>query len=303
MDRAEALIQQGNAEAAWRLVVGPAQGGNARAQFLAGMVESARGNSAASRAWWQKGAAAGSADASTALGYLALGGKGGEPRSSTAAARYFTEGAKGGSAQGMLNLSRLLMIGDGVPMNRTQAAEWRTRAAKLNEPTARALVRGGANQDGPAIIDVATWLGNFGRAAEGIALLRREAEAGSTAAMVVLGRAYYNGQAGGGRDYARARYWWEKAGNNAAALYDLGVLYMYGRGVKSDWGRAEVYFSRAAKLGHPDGNRMAAQMRDLHVAPGSIDLPKVDRSPECTSRGGDMIGQSCIVNGQTLFVQ
>jgi len=126
----------------------------------------------------------------------------------------------------MLNLARLHLIGDGIALDRARAAELRQQAATAGEPAGVALVKGGANQDGPAMVDVATWLGNFGRASEGAALLRREAEAGSVAAAVVLGTIYYNGQAGTRRNCGEAKSWWNRAAkaNSPAALNALGLL-------------------------------------------------------------------------------
>ena len=107
---------------------------------------------------------------------------------------------------------------------------------------------------------------------------------------------------GGARDHAEARQWWEKAGNNAGALYYLGVLYMYGRGVHSDWGRAETYFYAAARLGHPDGARMAATMRDIHVPPAENNGGN-DFAGFCSARGGYAIGVACMKNGDVVLVQ
>jgi TPR repeat protein len=283
-------------------VIGPAQSGNAHAQFIAGMVANNKGRTAEARQWWQKSMAQGYPESYTALGYLALGGRAGEARSSANAASLFGQGAERGSAQGMLNLSRLLMLGDGIPMDRARAAQWRTRAAAAKDPTAIGLVNGAANRDGPAMVDAAMWLGNFGRADDGVRLLANEARAGNVTAMVVLGKVYYNGQAGGGRNYELARQWWEKAGDNPAALYYLGVLYMYGRGVHTNWGRAEGYFSAAAKRGHPDGARMAATMRDIHVPPVMNDGQR-DFEQFCSSKGGTAIGVACYRGGETVLVK
>jgi len=302
VERGEGLLKAGDLAGAARVLSGPAQGGNPKAQFLLGMVEANLGRDQGARAWWTKASNGGNGDAATALGYFALGGRGGEPRSSSNAARLFSQGARGGSGQGMLNLSRLLMIGDGIGMDRARAGQLRQQAAGAGEPTATALVRAGANKDGPAIIDVATWLGNFGRAREGVSILEAEAKQGDVAAMIVLGKIHYNGQAGAGRNYELARAWWERAGRNPAALYALGILYMYGRGVHTDWGRAEVYFSGAAKLGHPDGARMAATMRSPRVPTAGLDQ-RPGFSADCGNRGGYENAGICIRNGDVIDVK
>jgi TPR repeat protein len=302
VDRGEQLLKDGDLQGAWNAVAGPAQNGSARAQFIAGMVQANSGNVAGARDWWQRSSAAGNGDAATALGYFALGGRG-ESRSSTRAAQLFERGARSGSAQGMLNLSRLLMIGDGIAQDRERAAKLRAQAAAAKEPTAIALVKGGGNQPGPAIVDVATWLGNFGRAADGVRILESEARSGNVLAMVVLGRVHYNGEAGGGRDYAAARQWWEKAGNHPVALYDLGILYMYGRGVQTNWGRAEVLFTQAAKAGHPDGERMARTMRDIHVPRVDPEASAERFQSSCYAQNGVPAGSACFRNGDAIMYQ
>jgi hypothetical protein len=86
VDRGESLLKQGNLHGAWAEVISPAQSGNARAQFIAGMVANNRGQTVEARQWWQKSMAQGYSESYTAMGYLAMGGRGGEVRSAANAA-------------------------------------------------------------------------------------------------------------------------------------------------------------------------------------------------------------------------
>ena len=76
---------------------------------------------------------------------------------------------------------------------------------------------------------------------------------------------------------------------------------MYGRGVHSNWGRAETYFSEAARRGHPNGQRMAATMRDLHLDPAVLDAQLRDNEMRCGVSGGIAIGTACAVRGEFIW--
>jgi len=77
--------------------------------------------------------------------------------------------------------------------------------------------------------------------------LSRKAEQGDAAAQYNLGMLYYEGH-GVMQDYATARQWWEEAAaqGNAWARYRLGVLYNKGRGVPQDDATAREWFGKSA---------------------------------------------------------
>ncbi len=56
------------------------------------------------------------------------------------------------------------------------------------------------------------------------------------------------------QDYAKAREWYEKAAakDNADAMFSLGVLYEYGRGVAQDYAKAREWYEEAAAKGNAD---------------------------------------------------
>ena len=80
--------------------------------------------------------------------------------------------------------------------------------------------------------------------------LRRQAEQGDAAAQYNLGMLYYEGH-GVTQDYATARHWWEQAAaqGNAWAQYRLGVLYQKGRGVPQDDAMAREWFEKSGAQG------------------------------------------------------
>jgi TPR repeat protein len=77
------------------------------------------------------------------------------------------------------------------------------------------------------------------------------AEQGDAAAQYNLGVLYENGR-GVPQDYTQARQWWEKAavqGDPNAQFY-LGTLYNFGRGGLQDYAAARQWWEKAAVQGH-----------------------------------------------------
>lgn len=76
----------------------------------------------------------------------------------------------------------------------------------------------------------------------------RAAEQGSAEDQFLVGLYYKNGECGLKQDSAQAIKWFKKAAaqGDAYALFDLGMCYADGVGVKRDWKRAKQYFTEAA---------------------------------------------------------
>jgi len=83
---------------------------------------------------------------------------------------------------------------------------------------------------------------------------------GNIEAMWNLGVIYEFGK-GVVQDYQQARQWYEKAAaaGYAAAMNRLGVLYAYGRGVTQDSRQARQWFEKAAAAGDTDAERRLQQ--------------------------------------------
>ncbi len=96
--------------------------------------------------------------------------------------------------------------------------------------------------------------------------LRPLAEQGDAAAQYNLGVMYYGGY-GVPQDYAEAVKWYRKAAEqgNAPAQYNLGVMYHTGQGVPQDYVQAHMWYNLVvASLPASGGAReMAAKNRDI----------------------------------------
>lgn len=83
--------------------------------------------------------------------------------------------------------------------------------------------------------------------------LEEQAAAGDGTAMTRLGVMYRDGDGKSVRmDYEQARRWFEKAASvgDAEALFQLGLLYYYGRGVKQDFAEAHRLYLKSAEAGN-----------------------------------------------------
>jgi len=87
--------------------------------------------------------------------------------------------------------------------------------------------------------------------AEAYWILEREALRGSVTAQVNLAVASLAGWGGGSSDPSTALYWLHAAAEKgyAPALFDLGILYAGGCGVRQDYGEAFRFFQAAATSG------------------------------------------------------
>jgi TPR repeat protein len=86
--------------------------------------------------------------------------------------------------------------------------------------------------------------------ATAIRLWRPLAEQGNAAAQFNLGLIYYKGQ-GVPQDYAAAAVWLRKAADQGvtAAQWSIGSMYMNGRGVRQDYAAAVSWYRKAADKG------------------------------------------------------
>ncbi len=120
---------------------------------------------------------------------------------------------------------------------------------------------------------------------------------GDANAEALLGRAYYEG-VGGTRNYATAQAWPNKAvaQNNADAMFFLGLMYEYGRGVRQDVPGALGLFDKAAALGQRYAQMEAKGMR----MEGAAAEQQARYAAACQSRGGIADGPLCLVGGAEI---
>ena len=80
------------------------------------------------------------------------------------------------------------------------------------------------------------------------------ANQGDAAAQYNLGLMYDKGE-GVRQDYLKARQWYEKAANQgyAQAQFNLGVIYYHGKGVRQNIATAKEFFGKACDNGFQEG--------------------------------------------------
>lgn len=107
--------------------------------------------------------------------------------------------------------------------------------------------------DGSAQYELALELGDEGRRAEAVDVLRRAAEAGHPMAQYTLAKLYERGD-GVPANLRTARQWTERAAaaGNFRAMHDLGVYFATGEGAPLDEAAAFRWFRQAAEFGVAD---------------------------------------------------
>jgi hypothetical protein len=82
---------------------------------------------------------------------------------------------------------------------------------------------------------------------------KEKAEKGDAEAQYILGSMYVVGETVK-QDFAKAKTWFKKAGNQgyAKAQFALWSLYDYGWGVKQNFAKAKAWFEKAANQGHAE---------------------------------------------------
>lgn len=236
---------RGDFKTAYRLLSGPAEAGDARAQHYMGALAQAGHGKGAAR-WFERAIAQGHADSLVAMGYIVLQGKE-RRRDVDEAFRWFKMGAERGSSQGLLNLSRHYEAGLLVPQDRARAAELRQRAIRAGNPDAQRLTTRAAIND-----DVAYWWRMFGRSEEAFAQRLRNAQAGDAVAKGKLSIHYRVGL--GVRKNMAEALRWARAGaeqGDSESLYSLGLHYYNGWGVVANRSAALDWFRRAQAKAHP----------------------------------------------------
>lgn len=113
----------------------------------------------------------------------------------------YAQAAGEGSAEAQYHLARMLLFGDGVPMNQTEGLFWLEKSAAQDNP------------DALRSLGVHLFNGDFGRTREmgrGMSLLERAASQGDGYSMVFLGYLYQNGY-GVPQNPELAASWYRKA--------------------------------------------------------------------------------------------
>ena len=214
-----------------------------------------------------------------------------------AASEYYRRAAKKGSASAMFCLAKLYWMGHGVPRNRATAVEYLTDAAKAGNVESmvmlgwvyyrgikendRTIVRANlgkarkyylmAAENGDDrsyyrlgvvccdLEDYKAAMEYFKKAArvdpEGVAFADKYTEeqkairATRAAAMVRIGCLYREGKGGEGVNYGKAKMWFERAAalGDPSAMNNLSMMYAAGDGVPKDHAVSEEWFKKYEK--------------------------------------------------------
>ena len=257
--------------------------GSVGAEFnLAVMIEHGRGTERdpeAAIVIYREAAEHGSPNALNRLGAIARNGELGRVRDDIEALRQFQLAALAGFPEGQANLASMLENGSGTDRDPGAALVlWRKAADQglnfaLNRlgNAAREGALGMPPDDAEAVrlyrraadAGMADARANLafmletGRGADrdpdaALTLLRQAADQGSAYARNRLGAALQNGGLGLPPDDREALRWYRLAAEQdyVDAAYNLGWMYLYGRGTDEDAAQAEKWYGRAAALGN-----------------------------------------------------
>lgn len=157
------------------------------------------------------------------------------------------KGAELGNADDMAGLGWRYFNGDGVPRNYAEAVKW-FRAASAKGSSVATYGLAVCLQEGKGV--------DMDRA-EGDRLMGMAADAGNPAAQNSMG--YAAEQRG---DLAGAAQWYRKAANqnHTYGLFNLGLLYRFGRGIPADPAQAHQLLLAAANGGDADAMFQVADM-------------------------------------------
>ena len=172
------------------------------------------------------------------------------------ARQWFEKSAAKGDLYAMGNLAILLDSGLGGPRDPNRAAQLRAQVQK--GPDTNFIKR--ATADPSSLALTAAW--QAGHYADAIKTAEAGAAKGDPSSESLLGRAYYEGL-GVPRNYAAAQTWLNRAvaHNNADAMFFLGLMKEFGRGVPQNLNEALDLFDRAAALGQNYAKMEALGMR------------------------------------------
>ena len=274
MEEAGAAYERGDYDAALRGYRRAAEHGNAEAQFSLGFMyyrgEGVPEDDTEAARWLGRSAEKGHARAQYILGIMYEYGKG-VPQNDAEAARWYHRAAKWyrrraaeQDAEAQYTLSLMYEYGRGVPQDTAEAVDWIILAAEEGHAEAQSDL-GRRYRKGEGVPQ---------DYAEAVKWLRRAAAQGDAAASSKLGFMYSLGE-GVPQDNTEAVRWFRRAveqceqggfcpsgalgmldlmagQGDADAQFNLGAMYLDGKGVPRDTAEAAKWTRRAAEQGHAD---------------------------------------------------
>jgi len=207
------------------------------------------------------------------------------------ARKWFKRATDKGDGYAMANLAIMVDSGTGGPRDPAYAAQLRAQSAKLVDPSykKRAL-------DNPTY-QAMTMAWQAGHYTDALKTAQEQAAKGDAASEALLGKAYDEG-VGVARNYATALYWTKKAvaQKNPDAMFILGLMYEYGRGVNPDMEKAVGLFDQAADMGNRYAEMEAQGMR----MQGEADAQQARYAAVCRKAGGYTDGPVCLRGGMEI---
>jgi len=244
-EEADAAFQRGDYRTALRLWRPLAEQGNATAQFALGKMyvhgEGVPQDDAEALKWYRLAAEQGYADAQSNLGAMYALGRG-VSEDDAEALKWYRLAAEQGDAAAQYVLGKVHQDGEGVPQDDAEALKWYRLAAEQGQPDAQfnlgvmyAMGQGVPQDDAEAV----KWWRLAAQNATGLM-------DHGTRAQNALGQMYADGEVP--QDYAEAVKWYRLAAEqgDAAAQFNLGVMYAMGQGVPQDYVEAHKCFNLAA---------------------------------------------------------
>ena len=272
MEEARAAYERGDHDAALRGYRRAAEQGNAEAQFSLGFMyyrgEGVPEDDTEAARWLDRSAEQGHARAQYILGIMYEYGRG-VPQNDAEAARWYHRAAKWyrrraaeQDAEAQYTLSLMYEYGRGVPQDTAEAVDWIILAAEEGHADAQSDL-GRRYHKGEGVPQ---------DYAEAVKWLRRAAAQGDAAASSKLGFMYSLGE-GVPQDNTEAVRWFRRAveqceqggfcpsgalgmldlmagQGDADAQFNLGAMYLDGKGVPRDTAEAAKWTRRAAEQGH-----------------------------------------------------
>jgi TPR repeat protein len=207
------------------------------------------------------------------------------------ARQWFERASAKNDGYAMGNLAIMLDAGVGGPADKPRAAQLREQLKHLTD----ANFANRATTDPGKLAMSASW--QSGHYADALKNALTMAGKGDADAEALLGKAYYEG-VGVERNYATALAWTNKAvdQNNADAIFILGLMTEFGRGVKQDLQQALRLFDKAGSMGQRYAQMEAKGMRMA----GEAAAQQARFARQCASRGGVADGPVCDVGGMAI---
>lgn len=224
--------------------------------------------------WWQKAAKQNHADAQFNLGRMYEAGLH-VKKDINKALSFYEKAARSGSNDARFRLAEMYENGEGVTLNLNKAYVWYLLGdINGHHKSEKAVIQIAQNMNNEMINKAkniaSRWAEKFGN--KTFLTTKSKAEAGDIQKQLELGELYYHGKSMI-QNYAKAKYWFERASKHglAKATYYLAVIYYDGKGQKPNRDKGLKLLLRSAEAGY---FKSQSQMAWIYLNKGSLDAYK-----------------------------